>query len=165
MRKSTNKKRLVFVVDDQPLYAQILSEDLSEKGVLTHSFTNAEDCIDALHRKPDVILMDFELDPAGEQMNGVAALCKIKQEMPEVPVMMLSGHDDLKIVTTSMRYGAYDYIVKNDSTLLNLSNKLSHVFSRQDTLAELKAVKDLKRGVFAVAAFALLFAFFADKMF
>lgn len=167
MKPSINntKRRVVFTVDDQPLYSSLIAEELNSKGLITQSFVSGEDCIDSLHRKPDAILLDFELDPSETRMNGVDTLRKIKAELPDVPVLMLSAHDEINIVTTSMRFGAYDYIVKNETALVNINNKLKNIFHRSDMLQELRTIRNLKRGMFALAACALIFALFSNFLF
>jgi DNA-binding NarL/FixJ family response regulator len=73
----------------------------------------AEDAREALEKAralgPDLVLMDIDLP--GE--DGVAATRRIKAEMPEVAVVMLTVHDDTEKLMEAVKAGAEGYLVKN----------------------------------------------------
>lgn len=73
----------------------------------------AEDAREALEKaralRPDLVLMDIDLP--GE--DGVAATRRIKAEMPEVAVVMLTVHDDTEKLMEAVKAGAEGYLVKN----------------------------------------------------
>jgi len=57
---------------------------------------------------PDLVLCDFRLD----DMDGTTLLVKIKELLPEVPVIIMTGYSDIKVAVEVMKLGAYDYIGK-----------------------------------------------------
>ncbi len=73
----------------------------------------AEDADGALARArellPDLVLMDIDLPGA----DGVAATRKIKGELPDVSVVMLTVHDDSEKLMEAVKAGAEGYLVKN----------------------------------------------------
>jgi DNA-binding NarL/FixJ family response regulator len=73
----------------------------------------AEDAESALRQaralRPDLVLMDIDLPGA----DGVAATRRIKAELPEVAVVMLTVHDDADKLVEAVKAGAEGYLVKN----------------------------------------------------
>lgn len=94
------KKIRVAVVEDEALFREMLAGALSRQAGLevVDAASNAEEAI-ALARKarPDVVLMDIELD--GE-MDGIEAALTIKRDHPEIGILILSSHDNPRYVTT-----------------------------------------------------------------
>jgi DNA-binding NtrC family response regulator len=58
-------------------------------------------------------------------------LKRIKEKFPEVPVIFLSGQEKAEIAANTMKYGAWDYVVKNESAFhrieILVNNILGHV--------------------------------------
>lgn len=163
--KDSRNKQVIFIVDDQPVYSNILKSDIQNANTEIFTFTNGEDCMKAMNLNPSIVVLDFELDDGSEtRMNGIAVLKQIKEQYPEVEVIMLSGHEDVKIATTSIKFGAYDYVVKNENALINVKNKMKNIFRKIDILTELKEVNILKRGLVALTVIASLFAYFSGYL-
>lgn len=57
---------------------------------------------------PDLVMCDFRLD----DMDGTTLLVKIKEQLPDVPVIIMTGYSDIKVAVEVMKLGAYDYIGK-----------------------------------------------------
>ncbi len=57
---------------------------------------------------PDVVLMDIDLP----EMSGIAGVAWLKEKLPEVPVVMLTVHEDNDAVFDSLCAGAVGYLVK-----------------------------------------------------
>ena len=57
------------------------------------------------------------------KVDGIEVLAYVKNNNPDVPVIMISGHGDLKTAVMAMRKGAFDYIEKPP----DLNNLLSSV--------------------------------------
>ena len=123
MNTSTNhfnqKTLKVFVVDDDPIYLELFEKKMSLLGkVKISTFESAESCLKAMHRKPDVIFMDFYLDGEKEEnMNGLFALQDIMQMDPNQKVVMMSSESNADMLNTCLEQGATDYMVKNGINL------------------------------------------------
>jgi DNA-binding NarL/FixJ family response regulator len=65
----------------------------------------------ALKHKPDVVLLDIRM-PGGD---GLTALGRIKLEMPELPILMLSTYDNPTYVARAVALGASGFLLKGAS--------------------------------------------------
>lgn len=102
------KQNRLFIIDDNPDIGESIALALQPRFSVD-IFTSAEDGLKALKKMtPDVILLDIELPG----MSGIDALKKIKETDPEIPVVMISGCDEIDTVVTAIKLGAYDYVVK-----------------------------------------------------
>jgi len=73
---------------------------------------NAEDALDLIRKhQPDVVLMDIKLPG----INGIEATKQIKEEFPDVEVIMLSMYDEDQYVLESVKAGATGYVLKDIS--------------------------------------------------
>ncbi len=107
-----NKNSLVlFVVDDDFLSRELCKQHLLNMGFSNiHVFENGEECINKLHLNPDIIFLDYEMSP----FNGLEVLQRIKHLYPHTYCMLISGQNDMQVVINAFKYGAIDYVVKND---------------------------------------------------
>ena len=102
----------LLLVDDHALFREGLISLLSYQDDFT-VVGEAEDAKSALEQarslKPDIVLMDIELP--GE--DGVSATQRLKMELPEVTVVMLTVRDDSQTLFEAIKAGAQGYLVKN----------------------------------------------------
>jgi DNA-binding NarL/FixJ family response regulator len=102
----------LLLVDDHALFREGLISLLSYQEDFT-VVGEAEDAESALEQartlQPDIVLMDVELP--GE--DGVTATQRLKMEMPNVTVVMLTVHDDSQTLFEAIKAGAQGYLVKN----------------------------------------------------
>jgi DNA-binding NarL/FixJ family response regulator len=102
----------LLLVDDHALFREGLVSLLSYQEDFT-VVGEAEDSKGALEQartlQPDIVLMDVELP--GE--DGVAATQRLKMEMPNITVVMLTVHDDSQTLFEAIKAGAQGYLVKN----------------------------------------------------
>ena len=94
------QKIRVIVIEDEPLFREMLVEALSRRGGL-EIVGEADDAAKAIaltrKTKPGVVLMDIEL--AGE-MDGIDAALAIKRENPGIGIVILSAHDNPRYVSS-----------------------------------------------------------------
>ena len=100
----------VLLVDDEEILLKALAQALSIKG-----FTNLTACsrVDAVFKQvASGRVCAVLLDVIMPEMRGEDVLGRILEIDPVVPVIMLTGVDDLETAVTCMRRGAYDYLLK-----------------------------------------------------
>jgi two-component system, OmpR family, response regulator len=126
-----DNSKTIFVVDDDQFITTLVERRFSSEGYRVLAFDYGEECLKALHKNPDVIILDYFFHRAGEEvMNGMQVLDKIKASRPEVPVIMLSGQDKGEIVLELARKGIEDYVIKDNNLIDNLSIAIKDILSR-----------------------------------
>jgi two-component system response regulator AtoC len=159
MESYTN--RTVFVVEDNKFYAAILKNELDSFCNHVTVFSSGEECLENLSRKPDLILLDYNLS---EGMNGIEVLKKIKEYDDKLPVVFVSGNYKLNIVKDALRLGAEDFIDKPDSGLSMVESRLKDIFNLKTLEIEVKIKKIAKIAIlvlflFMIAIISLFFYF------
>ncbi len=126
---STNSKRYVFLVDDEPIQNEMLKDYLTERFIYDLlTFDNGEDAIEKMDLQPEIVILDFHLNSHNpEAKNGVDILKQIKEQWPETYVIMLSGQDRIDVAIETMKYGSYDYVVKGESAFSRIENLLNNI--------------------------------------
>ena len=92
----------VLVIEDDPGIRDYLEAAVSRQGYQVFPAANGEES------KPDVVTLDVVLPG----MDGLETLRRLKQRLPEVPVVMLSGHGQARTIVDAMRLGATDFLRK-----------------------------------------------------
>jgi len=125
-----DKKIKLFLVDDDAFYLKSLEiEFLQHADFAIETFATGELCIANLTHKPDVIILDYQLDGTSKNaMNGIEVLDKIKVFDPDIPVVMLSGQDKIDVAIDCMHHKAYDYVVKSETAFIRLQKIITTIF-------------------------------------
>ena len=125
------KQKLIFIVDDDPLINTLIVRRFTSEGYHIEAFENGNDCLNALDRNPDLIILDyFFISGNKELMNGMEVFNKIKELRPETAVIMLSGQDKGEIVLEFARKGIADYVIKDNNLIDNLNVAITEHFRR-----------------------------------
>jgi two-component system OmpR family response regulator len=127
----------IFLVDDEPIQNEMLKDYLSERfKYKIKTYSSGEDAIKDLGLHPAIIVLDYHLNAhLPNAKNGVEVLKDIKAAYPAAQVVMLSGQDKLDVAVDSMKYGAYDYVIKGETAFSRMEIILNNV-------TELRGLKD-----------------------
>ncbi len=126
-----NEKKLIFVVDDDPLINTLVVKRFTAAGYNLEAFVYGEDCLKELNKNPDLIILDyFFINKNAEVMNGMEVFEKIKKVKPKLPVIMLSAQEKGEIVLELARKGIDDYIIKDHNLIDNLNIAIKEIFER-----------------------------------
>jgi CheY-like chemotaxis protein len=127
-----NKQKLIFIVDDDPFINMLVVKRFTSEGFRLEAFLYGEDCLSALIKNPDLIILDYYFVNNDQTvMNGMEVFDKIKTIKPETPVIMLSGQDKGELVLEFARKGINDYIIKDNNLIDNLSVAIEDLFGKQ----------------------------------
>lgn len=111
----TTKKSRVFVVDDHPIVRQGLALLINRESDLTVC-GEAEDAHTALQAvpsaNPDLLIVDISLNGP----DGLDLLKEFRLHHPNLPVLILSMHDESIYAERALRAGAQGYIMKQEAT-------------------------------------------------
>ena len=121
----------LYIVDDDEAIREGVTMAL-ETVYRVESFATAEDALSAMKKgSPDLLLLDIGLPG----MDGIEALRKVKNTWPDVLVVMITAFDDVDTVITTMKLGAYDYVVKPihlDGLEVTIRNALQTIRMRKE---------------------------------
>ncbi len=99
----------VLVIDDDPSVRDYMEALVSRQGYNVFAVADGEEALRTLDRtRPDLVTLDVVLPG----MDGLETLHQLKQKLPEVPVVMLSGHGQARNIVEAMRRGASDFLRK-----------------------------------------------------
>jgi DNA-binding NtrC family response regulator len=123
-------RKKIFIVDDDPVLAEMLKDHLAKMtSYEIKLFETGEDCLKNLSEKPGIVFLDFYLNSVKKDaMDGLDVLQEIKKQDPEVDVVMLSGQDKIEVAVKTMQYGAFDYIVKGESSFYRAEKAVFNIY-------------------------------------
>jgi two-component system OmpR family response regulator len=135
----SHKKIQLFLVDDDALFLKSLEIDFFQHSdYKIETYATGELCIENLSHKPDIIILDYQLDGIEKKaMNGIQTLDKIKSFNPEIPVVMLSSQDKIEVAINCMHHKAFDYVVKSETAFMRLQKKINTIISFKEIEMEL----------------------------
>lgn len=121
--------RYVFLVDDDSFQNELLKDHLSEHFTYEFkTFDNGEDALKEMNLNPEVVILDYHLNNDNPlAKNGLDVLKEIKQASPSTDVIMISGQDKIEVAVDTMKYGAFDYVVKGPSAFTRTENILNNI--------------------------------------
>ena len=117
----------VLIADDQELIRKSLEIVLNQESdmVVTESCENGLEVIEKVKRNnPDVILMDIRMP----KMDGVVCTQYIKENYPQIKIIILTTFDDDEYVFNALKYGASGYLLKGIS-MKELSEAIRKVYN------------------------------------
>jgi signal transduction histidine kinase len=108
--RSPGRKLRLLAVDDEPRILRLMNAVLSGSYDLATAGDGEEGLRLALTTRPDLILTDFNMP----KMTGQELLQRLRQEasLDDVPVIVLTGHEDDQLRVDLLRNGAQDFLVK-----------------------------------------------------
>ena len=108
---------LIYVVDDEPDILEIVKSILTEENFEIHCFESADLLFEAINSKaPDVVITDFKMPTK----NGLDVLSEVRRVIPDVPVIILTGHITKEILITSLRDGGFYSAIEKPFKNINL---------------------------------------------
>ena len=144
---SPSKRGLVLVADDDPVMRLLMVEMLAQVGL---DAIEADDGVQALacqsSMAPDLVLLDVDM-PA---MDGYTVCREIRRRESgaTVPIIMVTGSDDLEAVTHAYEEGATDFVSKPINWPI-LGHRVLYVLRASDAIARLRIADAHNRAVLA----------------
>ena len=106
--KGMNAARVVFV-DDEPKVCSIVCKTLQRAGADVRCFSSAQDCLKHLATAwCDLLITDVRMPGR----DGMDLLAHVKEQMPWIPVLIVTGYADVPLAVQALKAGAADFIEK-----------------------------------------------------
>lgn len=129
----------LFIVEDDPFYGELLKRHLQlNPDNEVFLFKNGKECIDNLHLNPDLISLDYRLP----DLSGREVMKKVHIDFPNLPVVIVSGQEDVKTALDLLKDGAYDYFVKDNDTKDRLWNLINKLREKEKLITEIDELKE-----------------------
>lgn len=129
----------IFVIEDDVFYGQLLKRHLSlNPDNMVFHFETGNECFQNMHLNPDMISLDYRLP----DISGMEVMKKLNEDYNDIPVIIVSGQEDINTAIDLLKTGAYDYFVKDDNTkdrLWNAANKIKENLNLKSQIDELKS--------------------------
>jgi len=116
----------VLVIDDDISLIKFLTAFLEENDWIVYSATTGEEGWETIKNVyPDVVLLDIRLP----DVEGVELLEKIRKFDENIPVIVISGINEVKIAVEAIKKGAYDYITKPNDRRIENEKRICQTYS------------------------------------
>jgi len=104
-----SKKAKILITDDEKSIRNALREILEFENYTVLEAENGEEALKIIQTETvDLVLLDIKM----KGMDGIEVLEKIKEMYSELPVIMISGHGNIKIAVEATKSGAFDFLEK-----------------------------------------------------
>ena len=101
----------ILIVDDESDICELVAGLLQDEGHSTRTAGDSDAALAAIGaRRPNLVFLDIWLQ--GSRLDGLQLLDSIKEQHPELPVVMISGHGNIETAVSAIKRGAYDFIEK-----------------------------------------------------
>jgi DNA-binding NtrC family response regulator len=128
----------IFIVEDDVIFAKIMSHHLSlNPEYEVEIFPDGKSLIKNLYKNPTLISLDYNLP----DMTGLEVLKQIREFNPDLPVVIVSGQQDVATAIELLKKGAYDYILKDQDTkerLWNITKNIRENIKLRQKIADLE---------------------------
>lgn len=113
----------ILIVEDEKSLSNALKDKFSSRGFDVVSVDTGEKCLEYVEgNNTDFIVLDLVMPGMG----GMKALNVLKQNenTKNIPVLVLTNLSDMEKISEAIKNGAFGYIIKSDSTLENIIEKV-----------------------------------------
>ncbi|MCH8261668.1 MAG: nitrogen regulation protein NR(I) [Proteobacteria bacterium] len=131
----------IWIVDDDKSIRWVLEKALTKQGMSPRCFEDPTQVLAQLENDhPDVIISDIRM----QKMDGITLLEKLKQRVPDIPVIIMTAYSDLDRAVSAFREGAFEYLSKpfDVDEIVGLVNRALSERQQSLTDAEVREVGD-----------------------
>jgi len=109
MFEDKNKPIKILFVDDEKGFVDVISKRMSKRNIEVTKAYSGKEALQALRKTDfDAVVLDLKM----EDMDGIEILKIFKKIVPDLPVIMLTGHGSEEAARDGIRLGALDYLTK-----------------------------------------------------
>jgi two-component system nitrogen regulation response regulator NtrX len=101
----------ILIVDDEADIRELVAGILEDEGFKCRTAANADAALGEISaRRPNLLFLDIWIQ--GSRLDGLQLLDLVKEQNPDLPVVMISGHGNIETAVSAIKRGAYDFIEK-----------------------------------------------------
>ena len=101
----------ILIVDDEADIRDLVAGILEDEGHRARTAAHSDAALEAIEqRRPQLVFLDIWIQ--GSKLDGLQLLDVIKEQNPDLPVVMISGHGNIETAVSAIKRGAYDFIEK-----------------------------------------------------
>jgi DNA-binding response OmpR family regulator len=101
---------VVMLVDDEVPFVETLTKRLTKRNFTVLSAFSGAEALEKLKQQKNVDVVVLDVKMPG--MDGIEVLRVFKKMVPDMPVIMLTGHGTEKAAREGLDMGAFDYLTK-----------------------------------------------------
>ncbi|MFH1121257.1 MAG: sigma-54 dependent transcriptional regulator [Bacteroidota bacterium] len=128
----------IFIVEDDVIFAKIMSHHLTlNPEYEVEIFPDGKSLLKNLYKNPTLISLDYNLP----DMTGLEVLKQVREFNQDLPVVIVSGQQDVATAIELLKKGAYDYILKDQDTkerLWNITKNIRENIKLRQKIADLE---------------------------
>jgi DNA-binding NarL/FixJ family response regulator len=129
---SSVKTKVIFIVEDNPVYAKTLEAFLKNKFPDVKEvkvFPVGEVCLMEIHRNPTVVIMDYFLDTKyADAETGLEIIKKIKAQKPQTNIIILSSQKELDVTHEAVKKYDCNYITKDEKAFAKVEALIKEIW-------------------------------------
>jgi len=126
-----NTKTKIMLVDDDFIFLQMLKESLTEiDNIEIFTAKTGEECVENIDSSFKILVLDYFLNSENpDAQNGLEILKQVKQIVPEINVIVLSGQEDGNLVYDFVRESVANYVIKDNNAFENVNKSIRELLS------------------------------------
>ena len=135
-------KTSILIVDDEPDIRQSLIDAFTDEGYEAEGAADGQEALRIIAQEtPDLVFLDIWMP----DLDGMQVLQQLKENNPDLPVIMISGHGSIETAVQATKLGAFDFIEKPfslEKLVITAQNALTISRLRQENLLLKKQFAD-----------------------
>ena len=128
-------KKILIIEDEKDMVTGLKFNLEARDYAVSTAYDGEAGCRKAIDEQPDLVILDLMLP----KLNGYEVCKRLKEKMPDLPIIMLTAKSQEAEIVTGLELGADDYITKPFS-VLELLARIKAVFRRVKSGSELPEV-------------------------
>jgi len=122
------RNKLIFFVDDDKMILNLLEYTFkSRQGTRVQTFFSVEECLQNMHMKPDLVVMDHMFQEREGHIDVIETIKQLKQIDKNLTVIVLSSQKDENLISEFLKNGASKYIAKENFFIDDLIDAIESV--------------------------------------
>lgn len=129
----SDRSRRLLIIDDDPLVRQSIATYLQDSGFeVVEAASGASGLVAIQEQSPELVITDLRMP----DLDGLQVLQQLHEQMPELPVIVISGAGVMTDVVTALRLGARDYLIKPILDMEMLVHSVRKALESQDLILQ-----------------------------